>query len=233
MISGAIFSPLSLAVDELVAHAGKTPVVLLGEHLFGSPYDHVDVDNVEAARLATTHLLELGRRRIAVIGTFGIGGENTSRLRLQGYAAALAAAGSAVDPALTETVPSNSMHRLDGANAMRRLLAKDNPPDAVFCFTDLLALGAMPVLHEAGLRIPEDVAMVGFDDIEEAQLAYPPLTTVAVSTEDTCRQAVSLLVERMDGTRVGPPERVQPPFELIVRASTVGKRHSSLDSGLG
>jgi len=223
MISGAIFSPLALGVSELAAHAGKTPVVLLGEHLFGSPYDHVDVDNVEAARAATTHLLELGRRRIAAIGTLGNGGENTSRLRFQGYAMALAAAGIPVDPELTEAVPSNSMHRLDGAKAMQRLLAKDNPPDAVFCFTDLLALGAMPVLHKAGLRIPEDVAILGFDDIDEAELAYPPLTTVAVSTAETCRQAVSLLVGRIEGTKTGPPVRVQPPFEFVVRASTVGQ----------
>ncbi len=233
MISGAIFSPLALGVDELVAHAGKTPVVLLGEHLFGSPYDHVDVDNVEAARVATCHLLDLGRRRIAAIGALGSAGENTSRLRLQGYALALASAGIALDKSLTEAVPSNSMHRLDGAQAVRRLLAKDHPPDGIFCFTDLLALGAMPVLHEAGCRIPEDVAVVGFDDIEESQLAYPPLTTVAVSTEDTCRQAVSLLVGRIDGTWTGPPARVQPPFELVVRASTVRKAPSAAEFAIG
>jgi DNA-binding LacI/PurR family transcriptional regulator len=227
MISGAIFSPLALGVDELVAHAGKTPVVLLGEHLFGSPYDHVDIDNVEAARVATAHLLALGRRRIAAIGTFGDGGENTSRLRLQGYAEALSSAGIPLDPDLTEPVPSNSMHRFDGAQAMRRLLARGDRPDGVFCFTDLLALGAMPVLHEAGLRIPEDMAVVGFDDIEEAQLAYPPLTTIAVSTQETCDHAVSLLVQRIDGARSGAPVRMQPPFELVARASTIGAARAS------
>ena len=228
MISGAIFSPLALGVNELVAHAGKTPVVLLGEHLFGSPYDHVDIDNVEAARVATAHLLALGRRRIAAIGTFGEGGENTSRLRLQGYAKALAAAGVPLDPEFTESVARNSMHRFDGAQAMQRLLSRSDRPDGVFCFTDLLALGAMPVLHEAGLRIPEDIAVVGFDDIEEAQLAYPPLTTIAVSTQETCNQAVSLLVQRIDGTRTGPPVRMQPPFELIVRASTIAASHANV-----
>jgi DNA-binding LacI/PurR family transcriptional regulator len=220
-IAGAIFSPLRLDEGQLIAHAGKTPLVLIGEHLLKSPYDHVDVDNVAAARMATAHLLELGRRRIAVIGAVDVP-EGMARLRFQGYAEALHAAGISLDAALL--APANSLHRLDGAHAMRRLLAQPHPPDAVFCFNDLVALGAMPVLHEAGYRIPEDIAVIGFDDIEESQFAYPPLSTVAVSTDITCTQAVSFLVGRIDGTRTGPAELMQPPVQLIVRSSTTGRQ---------
>lgn len=103
---------------------------------------------------------------------------------------------------------------------MQQLLALDQPPDAVFCFNDLLALGAMRALHEAGCRIPEDVAVVGFDDIEEASFATPSLSTVAPDKQRMGELAVSFLLERIEGTRTGPAERVEVPFHLMVREST-------------
>lgn len=105
---------------------------------------------------------------------------------------------------------------------MRQLLALESPPDAVFCFNDLLALGAIRALHEAGLRIPEDVAVVGFDDIEEASFSTPSLTTIAPDKEKLGELAVSFLLERIKGTRNGPGERIDVPFRLVVRESTMG-----------
>ena len=103
---------------------------------------------------------------------------------------------------------------------MQQLLALDHPPDVVFCFNDLLALGAMRALHEAGRRIPDDVAVIGFDDIEEARFAIPSLTTIAPDKEKIGELAVSFLLGRIDGTRTCPPERVEVPFRLVVREST-------------
>jgi len=104
---------------------------------------------------------------------------------------------------------------------MRYLLSLKHPPDAVFCFNDLLALGAMSMLHEAGLHIPGDVAVVGVDDIEDGRYATPTLTTIAPDKEEMSRLAVSLLLERIKGTRQQPPERIAVPFHLRVRKSTI------------
>lgn len=219
LIDGVILSPLALETDDLLPSHVTVPIVLLGERLVGAPWDHVMPDNVAAARLATSHLLQLGRRRVAAIGTQpDVASGETARLRLRGYAETLQEAGLPLDSRLT--VPAASFHRADGARAMRQLLTLDHPPDAVFCFNDLLALGAMRALHEAGCRIPDDVAVVGFDGIEDGLYATPSLTTIAPDKEETGRLAVALLLERIHGTRTGPPMRVQPPFRLVVREST-------------
>lgn len=223
LIDGVILSPLALQPEDLQSRKAKTPLVLLGEHLLDVdvPYDHIANSNIEAARLATSHLLGLGRRRIAAIGNIGtiaiMGGTGGQR-RLCGYSEALAQAGLSVDSRLIVQVTSYS--RQEGVRAMQQLLALDQPPDAVFCFNDLLALGAMRALHEAGCRIPEDVAVVGFDDIEEASFATPSLSTVAPDKQRMGELAVSFLLERIEGTRTGPAERVEVPFHLMVREST-------------
>ncbi len=221
LIDGAILSPLALDIDDLRPERVSIPLVLVGERLFGAPYDHVVPDNVAAARLATEHLLGLGRRRIAAIGIQDSSAGVSARMRLQGYSDALRAAGQAIDPRLL--APAPSFHRADGARAMRALLETDDPPDAVFCFNDLLALGAIRALHDAGRRIPEDVAVVGYDDIEEGLFATPSLTTVAPDKAEIGRVAVSFLIGRIEETRRGEPERVAAPFRLTVRESTVGR----------
>jgi len=256
LIDGVLLSPLALEMEDLRPDRVATPLVLLGERLFGAPYDHVAPDNIAAARVATAHLIALGRRRIAAIGVkdtdvravaaLGGGGitanalatigvedtdaSATGRLRLYGYLDALKEAGRAADPDLLAPVaadpdllaPVSSFHRADGAQAMRRLLALDDPPDAVFCFNDLLALGAIRALHEAGRSIPADVAVAGCDNIEEGLFATPSLTTIAPDKEEIGRVAVSMLVARIEGSRLDAPARIETPFRLIVRESTAG-----------
>jgi DNA-binding LacI/PurR family transcriptional regulator len=141
-------------------------------------------------------------------------------MRLQGYAEALAAAGMAQDPRLIEDAYQWS--RLYGERAMRKLLTLSEPPDAVFCFNDLMALGAMYAVKSSGLRVPEDVAIAGFDDIEDGQYANPPLTTIAPDKQAIADMAVNLLLARIDGTRTGPSELIVPSFKLVVRESTAG-----------
>jgi len=219
-IDGLIISPLALDADFLTAMRAELPLVLLGEQVGPGVADLVAIDNVTAAREATEHLLGLGRRRVAAIGDQRVSAAGTANVRLQGYRDALAAAGIAYDPDLV--VPAESYHRPDGAAAMRLLLSLADPPDAVFCFNDLLAIGALRALREAGRRVPEDVAVAGFDDVEECRYTAPPLTSIAPDKAAIAGSALDLLVSRMAGAGPAEPAEVTPPFTLAVRESTTG-----------
>jgi DNA-binding LacI/PurR family transcriptional regulator len=135
---------------------------------------------------------------------------------------ALTEAGLPINPNLIiRGIPVFS--RNNGVRAMRQLLALDTPPDAVFCFNDHLALGVIRAIHETGYRVPDDIAVVGFDDIEDGRFCIPSLTTISPDKEKIGDLAVAFLLGRIDGTRTGPPERVEVPCQLIIRESTVGK----------
>jgi len=219
LLDGVILNPISLEIEDLADI--NVPIVLLGERLLGAPYDHVVIDNVAAARLVMQHLLGLGRRRIAAVDLREERGD-TPRLRLRGYTETLTQAGIAIDQSLIVSTPTTRHGRMEGIESMRRLLALEHPPDAVLCFNDLVALGAMRVLQDAGYRVPDDVAVVGFDDIEEGRYAAPRLTTIAPDKVEIGRLAVSILLGRVNGSRTVPSELIQPPFQLIVRESTAG-----------
>jgi LacI family transcriptional regulator, repressor for deo operon, udp, cdd, tsx, nupC, and nupG len=215
MFDGLIFSPLAISSQELRGGLA-IPMVLLGEHVPDSSLDHVGIDNVAAAQDATRHLLERGRRRIAAIGA-GARGE-TADLRTVGFIAAHREAG--LDVRAEYLVQVAEFHRDDGADAMRRLLDGSlPPPDALFCYNDLLALGAARVAMECGLRIPEDLAVVGFDDIEEGRYHTPSLTTIAPDKAELARTAVAGVLRRLEGGMDEVPRDVIVPHRLIVRES--------------
>jgi DNA-binding LacI/PurR family transcriptional regulator len=218
MIDGVILSPLGLDQAELVARERRIPLVLLGEADLGPVADRVHIDNVSAARDATRHLVERGYQRIAAIGWQDPSPRATAQQRLLGYTQALEEAGLPVDRVLFP--PVRSYFRPDGAAAMRRLLKLPDRPDAVFCFNDLLALGAMRAAHEAGLRLPEDLALVGFDDVEEAEYAIPSLTTIAPDKAKIAELAVSLLLERIANGDSAPSRMLTPGYRLVVRESS-------------
>lgn len=220
LIDGVIFSPLAADRSDLAARADRTHMVLLGERVYDGPFDHVAIDNVAAAQRAVEHLISLGRRRIAAIGEQDRPTSGTARLRARGYVKGLRAAGMRVDPRVV--MSTESYHRADGARAMTELLALDPAVDAVFCFNDLLALGAIRVLHERGLRVPQDVAVVGFDDIEDSSYSTPSLTTVRPDKQRIARLAVDQLAARLDGSDTARPRELSAPFELAVRESTTG-----------
>ena len=217
LLDGVILSPLSLENDDLLHRKVSIPLVLLGERTYDAPFDHVGIDNIRAARTATEHLLRLGRRRIAAIGIRQDITGATARLRLQGYREALEAAGYEVDPGLV--MPCASYHSPDGAAAMSRLLDLPKPPDAVFCFNDLLAIGALRALYERGVRVPDDIAVVGFDDIESAQFTIPSLTTIDPNRSQIAQIAVARVLGRAKGALMGPPLRESAEFRLVVRES--------------
>jgi DNA-binding LacI/PurR family transcriptional regulator len=217
LIDGIIFSPLATAPAKLTSvHTGK-PLVLLGERPAGGQFDRVAVDSVRASYDATTHLISLGRRRIAAIG---VGGTSTGAVRRKGYRKALKDGGLPHDPALE--LAATGYHRADGVASMRELLALPKPPDAVFCFNDLMALGALRALADAGLRVPEDVAVVGFDDIEDGRFHLPSLSTISPDKEWLADNAVGLLLDRITGDDNSTHRDLTVPYTLEIRESSGG-----------
>lgn len=218
MIDGVILSPLGLDQAGLLAREHRIPLVLLGEADLGPVADRVHIDNVSAARDVTRHLIDQGYRRIAAIGWQDPTPRATALQRLQGYTEALRDAGRPVDQELLP--PVSAYFRPDGAAAMRRLLTLPERPDAVFCFNDLLALGAMRAAHEAGLSIPGDIALAGFDDVQEAEYAIPSLTTVAPDKRKIAELAVNCLLERARDGHSGPSRLMTPGYRVVVRESS-------------
>ncbi|RJU02097.1 LacI family transcriptional regulator [Arthrobacter frigidicola] len=219
LTDGLLFSPLGMANEDAENLSVGFPLVLLGERIFGGPTDHVTMRNVEAARAATDHLLSKGRRRIAVVGAHEGEVIGSAGLRLQGYRDALEAAGVPYNPALI--AHTTLWHRANGATAMRELLATGVDFDAVFGLNDTLALGAMRVLQESGRRIPRDVAVIGFDDLDEAQYSLPTLSTIDPGRTEIAETAVAVLAERIADRRSGlAPREIQAQFRVVEREST-------------
>lgn len=217
LTDGLIFSPLGMGQEDAAALDVSFPLVLLGERIFDGPADHVTMRNVEAARAATEHLLAQGRRRIAVVGAHEGEVLGSAALRLQGYREALEAAGIAYD----ETIIGYTTlwHRANGADSMRELLARGGEFDAVFGLNDTLALGAMRVLQESGRRVPDDVAVVGFDGLDEAAYSIPSLTTVDPGRAWIAKTAVSTLLERIAGAVEVPARTLLADYSILERES--------------
>jgi LacI family transcriptional regulator len=165
-------------------------------------------------RVATDHLIGLGRRRIALIN--GQQGLDNPRDRLKGYRQALTSHDIPYDPALVR--PGN-WEPSAGYAMTKELMALDNPPDAIFCANDLMALGCYDALRELGLSIPDDVAVVGFDDREIARSMHPPLTTLVLPQYEMGRVAAEMLLDQASGLNV-KASRIKVECELVVRAST-------------
>ena len=222
LIDGLLLSPLALGPAELSQPAASTPLVLLGERVSHSAFDHVAIDNVAASRLATDHVLRLGRRRLAAIGAMTTPSAQTAHLRLAGFRAAAASAGVAVPDGRVQQV--DGFQRADGARAMDRLLDQPEPPDAVVCFNDLLALGALHALHRRGVAVPRDVAVIGLDDIAESRFSSPTLSTVSQDPVQIATLGVDALLQRIWSDVDVPPRELAADHRLVVRDSTVPAR---------
>jgi DNA-binding LacI/PurR family transcriptional regulator len=220
LTDGLLFSPLGLSYEDAQLVDIDAPLVLLGERIFDGPADHVTMQNVEAAKAATLHLIDKGRSRIAVVGAHEGEVIGSAGLRLTGYRQALEERGIAYDEGLLAYV--GLWHRANGADAMRRLLATGVEFDAVFAMNDELALGAMRVLQEAGLVIPNDVAVIGFDDVDEGRYSLPSLSTVDPGRREIAETAVETLIERIGTPDHGvlPPRELRSAFRIVEREST-------------
>lgn len=193
----------------------RVPFVLFHREVPGLVADTVMPDNVFGAYQAVDHLLGLGRRRIAYLTSrYDL---SPVRERVEGYRRALVKHDLAYDE---RYVVRGAMTVEGGYEMAHEALALNPPPDAVFAYNDLVAIGCLRAFRETGLRVPDDVALVGFDDIALAAFVEVPLTTVAQPTQEIGETATNLLLNRIESDVRHPPVRVVLPPRLVVRASS-------------
>ncbi|HEX7113046.1 MAG TPA: LacI family DNA-binding transcriptional regulator [Mizugakiibacter sp.] len=214
--AGIILSPAEGSDGARLRQAigAHTPLLVFNREVDGADGDFLALDNRHGARLATEHLLARGHRRIAFFG--GHRDSSSCRQRRDGYLDALAAAGVAAEPQwLIECAPA----RLEAAAQAGALFARDPAPTAAVCYNDAVALGLMLGLAARGRRPGHDFAVVGFDDIPEAAVSVPPLTTLAADPRARGRQAAALILARVRDPEA-PPARTVAAVRLVVRQST-------------
>lgn len=218
LVDGLVLNPVLLETSAVQRGVSLPPVVLIGE--VDQPVaDHVWVDNVGASRAMTELLLAHGHRRVAVLGVMR---SASSRLREEGFRQAYAAAGLALEPALE--IRTGRWDPASGYEAVRAWLRDHRPPDALFCFTDSLALGALHALSEAGLRVPADLSVVGYDDVAEAAHFSPPLTTITFDKAALAEAVLDRLARRI----AAPDEPVTTstvPYAVVERESVATRHH--------
>ncbi|MFN2299607.1 MAG: LacI family DNA-binding transcriptional regulator [Anaerolineales bacterium] len=205
----------SYLIDDPLLEAlttSQTPFLLIGRHPSNNNLNYIDADNMNGAREAVVHLLRLGRQRIATI-------TGPSKMiagidRLEGYKRAFTERGLRPEPAL---IVEGDFTESGGYNSMMRLIPQN--PDAVFVASDGMAMGALRALNETGRRVPEDVAVVGFDDIPAASHMDPPLTTVRQDIPRLGQLAAETLIQIL-AEGMMPPHRLVLPTELVIRSSS-------------
>jgi DNA-binding LacI/PurR family transcriptional regulator len=197
----------------------RVPVVLINSLVqhSGRQTFSVSMDNHQGAYLATNHLIQKGHRRIAYVASPADRSDNVERMT--GYRDALSEAGIESDPSL---VVQGTGGAGGGQRALPVLLSLDGPPSAVFCYNDMTAIGLMDAAQKAGLSLPQDLAIVGFDDIAFSQFAHPPLTTIAQPVARLGRGAMEMVLTLLsdDGRSKLPVANVTVCGRLIVRASS-------------
>ncbi len=228
-VDGVIAMTYRLTPSELKElSSGRFPVVVIDNPDAAGWVPSLVVDNVELGRTATSYLLELGHSRIGFV--HGIEGSVTSESRYQGYVQTLNSHGIELSP---ELVAYGNFAYDEGAEATRRLLSMPDRPTAIFAANDQMALGAMNAAAELGLAVPDDVSVIGVDDIEASCLVAPGLTTLRQPTWDIGACAVQTLVdilkvseEQADAADLKAISKVFQA-ELVVRGSCVARRHES------
>lgn len=220
-MDGAVLIAASvLASPDGQLAATTLPCVAVGYHALGGSGNIVHTDDRQGAYQATRHLLALGHRRIAVITA--VPQITALKRRLNGYKEALKDDDLAFAP---ELIAQGDFSSESGYQAAEELLALQPRPSAIFAFNDRMAMGAIRRIREAGLAVPNDIAVVGFDDIPAAALFDPPLTTVRQPAQEMGASAVRMLLDLIEGDSTGFPDRTLPA-ELIVRESCGAGRDS-------
>ena len=212
LVDGVVLNPILPETTAVQRGVSLPPVVLIGE-VNQPAADHVWTDNVVASCSVTAMLLAHGHRRIGVLGVMQ---SATSRLREQGYRQAFVDARLPLDPSLE--IRTSRWSPEGGYRATRSWLAGNRPPEALFCFTDSLALGALHAFADAGVAVPDEVSVVGFDDVPEAAHYAPPLTTVGFDKAGFAEVVLTRLAERI-AEPDAPITSQTVPFSLVERAS--------------
>jgi DNA-binding LacI/PurR family transcriptional regulator len=216
LVDGMLFQPAIMAASEIDERHGDIPIVLLGEGAAPLSVDRVMIDNEAAAMMATGHLVGLGRSRIAFLGHERTQLTATSQQRIVGYRRGLEHAGLAADASLLiATLETGSV---SARAAVGAALDAGLRFDGLVCRDDLAAIGALRALHERGIAVPHDVAVVGWDDTSFAATTYPSLTSIAPDTATLASMALEMLEERIAGFE-GTGRHRLAPFQLAVRES--------------
>jgi len=217
-VDGILLMSPDVHADTLLSVPADLPVVLLCSPSRGHELDSVTIQNSQGAREMVSHLISIGHRRIAIIK--GSAGNYDSAERLRGYRAALREAGIALDPELER---DGDFTEAGGYAAAQDLLAMMPRPTAVFAANDSMAIGALSAFRQAGVRIPEEMAIAGFDDIPLCRYMDPPLSSVRVHISDLGAKAVDVLLHAITNKNDHVRRRERMATELVIRRSTGGE----------
>lgn len=213
-LDGIICSPLATLPNDLADRLPPIPIVLLGEYgeqLELADVSHVGIDNVEASRAATAHLIAQGCRRIAVVGYQADQNQATSRLRFKGFQQALDDAKLTLDPALIGEVPA--FNRAEASQAVHDIVDRGHSFDGIVCFSDTMAFGALYALATEKISVPDQVKLIGFDNIDEGQYSTPAFDTVDPKVGDMASAAFEIIAQRP-----ATASRIRIPFEILERS---------------
>lgn len=220
LVDGVIFQPTRLGSAEIAALRGELPLVLLGEVVPPLSVDHVMINNLDAAKAATSHLIAAGRRRIGFLGHERWYRPDTFNQRLVGYQSALEHHGL---PVLTELLlPAKDFGATAGDAAVMAAAEAGIVFDGLMCYDDLTAIGALRALHRLGRNVPDEVGVVGWDDIALAEFMNPALTTIVADRVEVARRAIDMLIGRIAGFD-GPGRHELISFELAIRSSSCAR----------
>lgn len=213
-VDGVLLTPAAVSGEALRSLSKRMPLVLTNREIPGLPVDVVLSDNALGSSLAVKHLIAIGHRRIAYVTSAR--DVSTVRDRLSGYLLALEEAGLSSEGLVVRTDTS-----FEGAAQAAMELMKRERPTAIFTYNDNMAVGVLSALLALGAKVPDDIALVGFDNIRYAPYLSVPLTTVAQPSVEISRAGAQMLLERIDGL-TEPPRRLVFEPQLVVRASTMG-----------
>jgi LacI family transcriptional regulator len=214
-VDGLILAPVT--EGDPVPERGRgrgVPIVFVDRDVPGSAFDAVLIDNHGGGRAAASHLLEAGHERVAIVS--GPLASTPGRGRFEGFSEAVRAAGLEL---AHEYVQGGDFRTDGGYQAMLRLLGLAEPPTGVFVANNLMTIGALRAVHDVGIRVPEQLSIVGFDDLDVSDLLAPPLTVVDRPMEEQGVLAMRLLLSRLDRTYDGPPRRIVLDTRLLARGS--------------
>ncbi|QUI21524.1 LacI family DNA-binding transcriptional regulator [Vallitalea pronyensis] len=217
LVDGVIFTSPAMDKDAFNQLAKRYPVVLCNEYKPGIEAPVITIDNEAAGYEAANHLIRLGHKKIGMISVNAVGSSNA---RIQGYKCALTEAGLEVNEAY---IVNQTFSYKGGMRGIKCLFDLQEPPTAVFCISDIIAVGAIKELKRKGLSVPQDVAVIGFDNNSIAPMYEPSITTIAQPRYDIGRKAMEVMLQRIQG--VGDQHAITTmEHELIIRHSTLPSR---------
>lgn len=212
-VDGIIISSHACPCNLLDQVRKKMPIVLVDTYEYDMDFDRINVDNMYGAKLAVEHLLQLGHKRIGFISD-----NITTAGRLEGYREALSAYGLPVEDSLMQY--GETRFEDGGYRRMQTLLRLKEPPTAVFCVNDSIAIGAMRAVSDEGLKVPLDISVIGFDDIRVSAFLNTPLTTVRQPKGEIGNMAASMILQKLKGNKSSFVQHITLKPELVVRKTT-------------